>query len=379
MPLGLNTQMDALEPSGIRRFSALAQKTPGCINLTLGEPGEDTPPQVGACVTRSLAAGMTHYPPNNGWPRLREALSSHMGAAGLEYAPDEIIVTSGATEALFCTLATLLNPGDEVVIPRPCFSLYASVATLCRARPVFLDTGENSFQIDGAALSRLVGGKTKAVVLTSPNNPTGCVLDAGSLDAVASLAARHDFYVVCDDVYDQLVYDDGFEGFAHRHPGLRDRTVVVNSFSKPYAMTGWRLGWLAAPEALAGQIAKVHQFAVSSVPSFTQDAAVCALSIDVDGMRESYRARRDLVLERLSRMGLPVVRPQGAFYAFPSVAGLGLSSAEFCVRAIKEAGVALVPGSVFGAEGHVRLSYATDEGTLVRGLDRLELFVQGLR
>lgn len=375
MSLSLNHVLDDLRPSGIRRFSQLAAQTPGCVSLTLGEPGEATPPSVCARVQASLDAGRTHYPPNNGWPELKDALCAHMAAAGLTYAPEEVIVTSGATEALYATLTAMLNPDDEVIVPMPAFLLYESVVRLARATVVPLDTAADGFQIGADILAEAVTERTKAIVLTSPNNPTGVCLTPQSLAVVAELAAQHSFYVICDDVYDQLVYTDGYEGFARLHPELRDQTVVVNSFSKPYAMTGWRLGWLAAPAPLVAQIAKVHQYAISSVVSFTQDAALEALATDVAPMRESYRVRRDFVLRRLAGMGLSCVRPEGAFYAFPSIRKLGLSSEEFCTRAIQEVGVALVPGSIFGSEGHVRLSYACDAVTLRRGLDRLESFV----
>ena len=378
MSLSLNTALDSLQPSGIRRFSALAAATPGCISLTLGEPGEDTPQAICHAVQKGLDARRTHYPPNNGWPELRQALSSHMANQGLAYEPDEIIVTSGATEALYATLTAMLNPGDEVIVPMPAFLLYESVVRLARATVVPLQTEADGFQITAKALANVASERTKAIVLTSPNNPTGVCLTPQSLDAVARFAQMHRFYVICDDVYDQLVYDEGFERFACRHPELRHQTVVVNSFSKPYAMTGWRLGWLAGPQRLTNQIAKVHQYTISSVVSFTQDAAIEALATDVSSFRDSYRVRRDFVIARLARMGLACARPGGAFYAFPSIRKFGLSSEEFCTRAIEEAGVALVPGSVFGLEGHVRLSYACDAITLRRGLDRLEAFVARL-
>ena len=379
MPLDLNEALSGLKPSGIRRFSALAKETPGCISLTLGEPGEDTPEAISAEVARALADGETHYPPNAGTAALREAIAAHMLARGVAYGADEVIVTSGATEALFSALEALLNPGDEVVVPMPAFLLYESLVTLNRARVVGLDVAGSGFQIGAEALGSVVGERTKAIVLTSPNNPTGCVLSAESLDAVAALAAEQDFYVICDDVYDQLVYVDGYEGFAQRHPELRDRTIVVNSFSKPYAMTGWRLGWLAGPSAIVEQVAKVHQYAVSSAVSFTQRAAVRALASDVAPMRERYRARRDLVTQALDATGLPTPEPGGAFYAFPSIEEFDMSSEEFCLRAIREAGVALVPGSIFGGEGHVRLSYACTDAELEEALVRLGRFVGSLR
>lgn len=379
MPLSLNSALDGLRLSGIRRFSALAAQTPDCVSLTLGEPGEDTPLQVCARVGEDLDRGLTHYPPNNGFPWLREAICAWEAERGVHLSPSNIIVTDGATEALFCAITALLNPGDEVVIPTPAFLLYDSLVRLARGVPVPLDTTSHDFQIDPQALARAITPRTKAIVITSPNNPTGCVLDCHSMDAVAEMARARDLYVICDDVYGELCYEPGYRRFSAAYPELADQTIVANSFSKPWAMTGWRLGWVGAGEKVAAAMAKVHQYAVSSVPAFLQHAAVEALATSVTPMRASYQARRDLTVEALARMGLPTVMPQGAFYAFPSIEGLGLVSEEFCERAIREAGVALVPGSCFGGEGHVRLSYATDEKTLAIGLERLAGFVGTLR
>ena len=379
MPLSLNSALDDLRLSGIRRFSALAAQTPDCVSLTLGEPGEDTPFQVCARVGEDLDRGLTHYPPNNGFPWLREAICAWEAERGVRLSPGNVIVTDGATEALFCAITALLNPGDEVVIPTPAFLLYDSLVRLARGVPVPLDTTSHDFQIDPQALARAITPRTKAIVITSPNNPTGCVLNRHSMDAVAEMARARDLYVVCDDVYGELCYEPGYQRFSAAYPELADQTIVANSFSKPWAMTGWRLGWVGAGEKVAAAMAKVHQYAVSSVPAFLQHAAVEALSTSVAPMRASYQARRDLTVEALARMGLPTVTPQGAFYAFPSIEGLGLASEEFCERAIRESGVALVPGSCFGGEGHVRLSYATDEKTLATGLERLAGFVGTLR
>ena len=379
MPRPTNSDLARLATSGIRRFTALANETPGCVKLTLGEPEFDTPAPVRAAVGESLARGLTHYPPNNGRPELLEALSAYMAEQGLAYAPDELIVTVGATEALAATLLALLDPGDEVVVPVPAFGLYETLVRMAHGRVVSLDTCEAGFQIAHDALEAAIGPRTKALVLTSPNNPTGCVYTAETLDAVAEVVARTGIYVICDDVYNRLAYDEGFERLAVRHAELRGQLVVVDSFSKPWAMTGWRLGWLAADSAIKAEVQKVHQYLVSSVPAFLQDAAVVALGCDPAPMRETYRRRRDLVCERLSAMGLALERPAGAFYAFPGIAGLGLGSEEFCERAIREAGVALVPGTCFGAEGYARLSYCVSEDNLERGLDRLGGLVADLR
>lgn len=378
MPRSLNTSLVRLKSSGIRRINALAAQHPGCIALALGEPEFDTRREIRDEVTRALQRGETHYPPNNGTPFLREAISEYMSAQGFDYAPDNVIVTDGATEALHATLLAMLEPNDEVIIPTPAFGLYESIVRVNHAFPVFLDTARADFQIDEDALRDRVTPATKAIVICSPNNPTGCIFNAASLDAVARVAAETGIYVICDDVYNRLVYTDGYERFALRHPELRGQTVVVDSFSKPWAMTGWRIGWLAADPSLAVQIAKAHQYMVSSAVSFEMPAAAAALSVDPTPMLETYRARRARVLAALEKMGLSVVEPAGAFYVFPSIKGTGLTSEQFCARAIEEAGVGLVPGSCFGSEGYVRLSYCVSDEDLDEGLRRLDRFVAGL-
>ena len=378
MPRSLNTSLVRLKSSGIRRINALAAQHPGCIALALGEPEFDTPQEIRDEVTRALQRRETHYPPNNGTAFLRRSISEYMSAQGFDYAPDNVIVTDGATEALHATLLAMLEPNDEVIIPTPAFGLYESIVRVNHAFPVFLDTARADFQIDEDALRDRVTPATKAIVICSPNNPTGCIFNAASLDAVARVAAETGIYVICDDVYNRLVYTDGYERFALRHPELREQTVVVDSFSKPWAMTGWRIGWLAADPSLAVQIAKAHQYMVSSAVSFEMPAAAAALSVDPAPMLETYRARRARVLAALEKMGLSVVEPAGAFYVFPSIKGTGLTSEQFCTRAIEEAGVGLVPGSCFGSEGYVRLSYCVSDEDLDEGLRRLDRFVAGL-
>ena len=385
MALTTNTALAQLQPSGIRRITAFAKQTPGCILLTLGEPDGNTADVVKEEVAKSLAANETHYPPNNGTVELRCAISAHMEKRNLAYGEDEIIVTCGATEALFAALSSILNPGDEVLVPTPAFGLYESIISVNRATFVPVDTRPTKFQLTLEQLEAAATDRTKAIVLTSPNNPTGCVFNPRSLDAVAKFAKAHDIFVICDDVYTSLVYegvyksDEGVHlGFASCYGELRDRIIVCDSFSKPYAMTGWRLGWVAADAPISAHIAKMHQYMVSSVPSFVQRAAIRALKEDVAPAREVYRARRDYVLARLREIGFDVVEPDGAFYVFPSIEKFGMSSDEFCTRLIAERGVALVPGSCFAAEGFVRLSYCCSMENLEEGLNRLAAFVQTL-
>ena len=379
MPLSLNETLASLQPSGVRRFAELAKATPGCVSLTLGEPGEVTAPHIRAQVAQDLDAELTHYPPNAGFDFLRDAIARYMTDRGEAYDAREVIVTCGAAEALFTAPLTMLNPGDEVILPIPSLPIYDSAVRVQHGHVVHLDLFADDFQITRAVLEACVTERTKAIVLTTPNNPTGCVLTGESLDAVAEVAARHGFYVICDDVYERLVYVEGYQTFAQRHPELCEQTVITNSFSKPWAMTGWRLGWLAASSAFMQQAAKVHAYVLSCLPAFTQQAAAQALATSVEPMRERYQARRDLVVRELEKMGLPLVRPEGAFYALPSIAEFGLGSEEFCERAIREAGVALSPGVFFEAEGYARISYSVSDEQLALGLERLAGFVAKLR
>ncbi|MDN0054521.1 pyridoxal phosphate-dependent aminotransferase [Collinsella ihumii] len=369
-----------IKPSGIRRINTLAAQQPDCIPLALGEPDFDTPPAISAEVAAALARGETHYPPNCGTPELRRAIAAYMARQGIPADPEAVTVTAGATEAISATLAALLDPGDEVIIPVPAFTLYEAAVHINRGTPVLMSTVEAGFQIDEGELRALVTPATKAIIICTPNNPTGCLLDAASLDAVAAVAEEAGIFVICDDVYNRLVYEGPYERFAVRHPELADRTVVVDSFSKPWAMTGWRLGWVSAAAPIAAEIAKAHQYMVSSVPAFVMPAAARALEVDPTPMLDIYRARRARVLEALDKMGMPpAVKPAGAFYAFIPVTQTGLGSEEFCERAIVEAGVGLVPGECFGCAGFARLSYCVADDALDEGLRRLERFVASLR
>ncbi|MBU5435249.1 pyridoxal phosphate-dependent aminotransferase [Pseudoflavonifractor sp. MSJ-37] len=377
MKASMNEAVVGMAPSAIRRFTALARATPGCISLALGEPELDTPAPIKAAAAAALAAGQTHYPPNVGFDFLRKAIVKKERGRGLRYDYDETIVTIGATEGLYAAMMAVLEPGDEVLLPTPAFGLYASIAALCRAKVVTVPTEGDGFQLRRDRLRAACGPRTKLMILTSPNNPTGCVYTRESLEAAADVARETGSFVLCDDVYADIAFGD-CPGFAASFPHLREQVIVVNSFSKPYAMTGWRMGWVMAQREVMAQIAKVHQFTVVSAPSFAQWGCAEALEQDVSDVRESYRRRRDLVYRRLTEAGLEVKLPQGAFYAFPSIARFGMSSEEFCRRLIEEGGVALVPGSFFWAEGYARLSYCCSEDQLAEGLDRIGRFVERL-
>lgn len=378
MELTMNQAVLGVERSGIRVFTQLARQTPGCMALTLGEPDFDTAPAIRAAAKAALDQGDTHYPENNGRPWLKEAIVDfERRRNGLSYCPDEVIVTSGATEGIFTALFAILNPGDEVIIPTPAFGLYEYIVQMCRAVPVKVPTERTGFQLTGEALRAALTPRTKAVILTSPNNPTGRVYSQATLEGLRQVLRDKPVFVLCDEVYRQLCYDGPCSAFS-AFPELRDRIVVLQSFSKPYAMTGWRLGYLMADAPVVEQIQKVHQYSVVSVSAFTQQACVEALQYDNSREMETFRRRRDYVWGRLQAMGLEVEKPEGAFYLFPSIEKYGIPSGEFCTRMIREAGLALTPGSCFSAEGFVRISYCYSDDALKEGMDRLERFLQSL-
>ena len=374
----LNTTLFTAKRSAIREFSNLAAQTPDCVRLTLGEPDFDTPAPIRAAVPPALDAGNTHYIANNGVPALRAAIAAfERDAHGLDYAPEDVIVTAGATEALFVALFGVLNPGDEVIVPQPGFVLYEQIVNLSRGVTVPLDTAPYRFQLRREALEACVTDRTKAIVLNSPNNPTGTVYDRESLEAVYEVVRDRDIFVICDDVYRCLCWGAEYHSFAE-YGDLREKILVVQSFSKSWAMTGWRMGWLLADASVRERLELIHQFMVTSTPAPFQDAAITALQQDPAPMAEEYRLRRELVLRRLEAMGLDTVPPEGEFYAFPSIARCGMGSMEFCTRLLREGGVAVTPGAAFGADDHVRLSYCCARDELEKGLDRLERFLRSL-
>ena len=374
----ISTSLAAAHRSTIREFAALARTTPGCISLTLGEPDFDTPQPVCQAVGEALAHHETHYIQNSGSPELRQAIANFEHEKnGMDYTPEEIIVTAGASEALFAALFGILNPGDEVIIPSPAFLLYKEIVGLCRGTPVFLDTTEDHFQINPDKLTSLVGEKTKAIILNTPNNPTGCIYTPESLQAVYRAVKGKPVFVICDDVYRQLIYTPDYHSMAEFRD-LREQLLVVQSFSKPYAMTGWRVGYLMADRSITERLELVHQFMVVSVPSLFQRACIAALKCDPAPMVEVYRKRRAYVLERLEKMGMEVHEPLGAFYVFPSIAPYGLDSGEFCTRMIHQAGLAATPGFCFGSDRHIRLTYCYSDEVLQEGMNRLERFIRSL-
>ncbi len=375
MKLCINSAAAGERLSGIREFTYLVRDTPGAIGFTLGEPDLNTPEPIKDAAKAALDANDTHYPPGNGYPSTLEAISAYEAREhGLHYSPDEIILTDGATEGLFVTLATVLNPGDQVIIPTPAFGLYESIVRLFRGVPVALPTEKNRFQIDTEALRAAVTDRTRAVILTSPNNPTGCIYTKATLDGVHDVLRDKPVFVLCDDVYRSLVYSGEYHSFAE-YQDMRDRIVVVQSFSKPYAMTGWRLGYILADAPLRERLQVFHQYCVTSAPSFLQAACVKALDTDVAPVRALFKRRRDYVYRRLIDMGWSVQEPEGAFYMFIDVGKYGMGSVDFCKKLLAEAGVGMIPGVYFGTEGYMRMSYCYSDAELQEGLDRMERFI----
>ena len=378
-------RLENLHVSGTRvvfgKCAELAAQGIPVTALTLGQPDFDTPQYIIDACKKALDEGKTRYTDGSGIQELKEAVCQKLEKEnGLHYTPSEISVTTGVAQGMFVALLSTLNPGDEVLVPDPVYLTYSEIPNIAGAVIKKYDLlEENDYQVDVDQIRSLITDKTKMLVIVSPSNPTGGVLSRASLEAIAAIAREHDLLVLSDEIYDRFVYDDEQELVSIASlPGMKERSIVLNGFSKSMAMTGWRLGWLAAAAPVIAEIAKAHQYLVSSAVSFEMDAAAQALTVDPTPMLKVYRARRERVLAALDAMDLDVVEPAGAFYAFPSIKQYGLTSEDFCIKAIKEANVALVPGDCFGTEGHIRLSYCVSDKDLDEGLNRLSTFVSTL-
>ena len=372
----LNKNLNSLQRSGIRRFTNLAKTVEDCVLFTIGEPDFDTPEPIKAAAVAALSQNQTHYAPNQGIEPLRRAVAEYETARGMECGAEQVLITVGATGALYTALTGILNPGDEVIIPTPAFSLYETIVTAAGAKPVALDMAKDGFQITEEALTGCMSERTKAIVLNSPNNPTGSVLSEASLAAVKRAVMGKDIFVICDNVYNQLAYAPVPD--LSLDAQLRSQVLICQSFSKPYAMTGWRAGYLIGPQVVVDRLLLLHAAQVAAVPTFVQFACVEALKTDISPMATEYQRRRDYVMNRLGKMGLQFPEPRGAFYIFVDISHLNMPSEVFCERLIREAAVAAVPGSCFGAEGFIRLSYCCSMDRLALGMERLETFLKGL-
>ena len=372
----LNQNLMGLRRSPIRVFTNMARQTPDCAMLTIGEPDFDTPEEIRAAAIGALQAGQTHYAPNQGTLELRQAVAGFETRRGNVVNPEQVLITIGACQALFTALLGILNPGEEIIVPTPGFGLYETIATIAGAKTIHLDLTKTGFQIDEAALNAVITPKTKAIILNSPNNPTGVVLNESSMAAVKRVVLGKPIFVICDNVYQGLSRQPCPD--LSRDPDLRNQVILCQSFSKPWAMTGWRVGWLTCPEYVMERLLLLSAATITAVPTFLQEAAIIALQTDPTPMAEVYGKRREYVTARLREMGLSFPEPEGAFYVFPSIEKYGMDSETFCTRMIREGKVAAVPGSCFGAEGYIRLSYCYGEEELEKGLDRLEAFLSSL-
>ena len=372
----LNQNLSPLKRSAIRVYTNLAKEVPGCVMLTIGEPDFDTPEPIKAAACAALAAGQTHYAPNQGTAALRKAVADYETGRGHGVTPEQVLITVGATHALFTALLGILNPGEEVIVPTPGFGLYETIATVAGAKTVHLDVTKTGFQITKEALEAAITPQTKAMILNSPCNPTGVVLNAQSMANVKAAVLGKPIFVISDNVYSQL--SDGNCPDLSLDPELNDQLILCQSFSKPYAMTGWRIGYLTCPDYVMDRLLLLSAGEIAAVPTFLQDAAVEALKTDPGPMRDTYAKRRAYITGRLRGMGLSFPEPEGAFYVFVDIRKFGMDSAEFCTRMIREAAVAAVPGSCFGSEGYIRLSYCCSDADLETGMNRMEKFIKTL-
>jgi aminotransferase len=355
-----------LKPSGIRKFFDIVATMKDVISLGIGEPDFATPDPIIQAGIHSLEHGETHYTSNAGRLKLRQALANYIEKQyGVQYDPTtEIIATVGVSEALYLTMTALLNPGEEVIIPTPCFVAYQAEVLLAGGVPVEVSTCmENNFLLRSEDFEAAITPRTKAILIGYPNNPTGAVATRESLLEIARISEEHDLIVISDELYDQLIYGVEHVCFPSL-PGMRSRTILLGGFSKNYAMTGWRIGYAAAPADILKGLARVHQYTIMSAPTIAQDAALEALlngSEAVEEMRKEYNRRRQLIVNGLNQLGLPTFEPHGAFYAFPQIAVTGMDDETFAEKLLEEQRVAVVPGTAFGVggEGFVRCSYAT--------------------
>ena len=380
----LSKAITEIQPSGIRRFFDAASTMSNVISLGVGEPDFDTPWHVREEGIYSLEKGRTFYTGNSGLLELREEIGRYLDRRfGLSYSADEILVTVGGSEAIDIGFRTMLDPGDEVIIPEPCYVSYLPCVKLAGGVPVRLPLEEkDQFKLTKEKLLSAITDKTKILVLPFPNNPTGAILNREELQIIADIVKEHDLFVMSDEIYSELNYDGGHVSIASI-PGMRERTIVINGFSKSYAMTGWRLGYAAGPKEIMKQMLKIHQFVIMCAPTTSQYAAIEALrngDEDVRRMRESYDERRRFLVNALNEMGLPCFEPKGAFYVFPNISAYGMTSEEFARRLLEQERVAVVPGTAFGecGEGFLRISYAYSIDNLKKALDKIEKFIDTL-
>ena len=383
----INQKVQSIQPSGIRKFFDIANEIEDVISLGVGEPDFDTPWHVREEGIYTLQKGRTFYTANRGLMELRTEISNYIARnQAVQYNPaTQVLVTIGGSEAIDLALRACLEPGDEVIYHEPCYVSYLPCITLADGVPVPIPLKEaNDFRLTAEELEAAITPKSKALILSFPNNPTGAVMTKEDLEAIAEVIVRHDLLVITDEIYSELSYTGKKHYSLIDLPGMVERTIYINGFSKAYAMTGWRLGYCCGPEEILAQMVKIHQFAIMAAPTMSQYAGTMALkngASDVEMMRDSYNQRRRYLMAELKRLGIPCFEPFGAFYIFPNISQFGLSSEEFATRLIREHKVAVVPGSAFGqsGEGFVRVSYAYSIDELKQAFERIERFITELR
>ena len=374
-----------IKPSGIRKFFDIVHETEGAISLGVGEPDFDTPWHIRDEGIYSLEKGRTFYTSNSGLVELRKEVANYIKRTqGIDYDPmSEVFITVGGSEAIDLAFRAMIDPGDEVLIPQPSYVSYEPCAILADAKPVIIELKEeNEFRLTAEEVLEKVTDKTKILVLPFPNNPTGAIMEKEDLEKIAKVVIEKDLYVLSDEIYGELSYKSKHVSIASL-PGMQERTILINGFSKAYAMTGWRLGYACGPEIIMKQMVKIHQYAIMCAPTTSQYAAVEALKNgdeDVKVMREEYNRRRRYLLNEFKRLGLPCFEPYGAFYVFPCIKKFGMKSDEFCTRLLQEEKLAVVPGNAFGdcGEGYIRISYAYSLANLKTAMERFERFISKL-
>lgn len=386
MTKSLSSKVINMKPSGIRKFFDIVSEMKDAISLGVGEPDFDTPWHIREEGIYSLEKGKTFYTSNAGLKELRQAISDNVKKKrNLEYNPDdEILVTVGGSEAIDIGLRAIINEGDEVVIPQPSYVSYEPCALLADAKPVIINLkGENNFRLQADELINVISDKTKVLILPYPNNPTGAIMEYEDLEKIAKIIIDNDIYVMSDEIYSELTYKEKHVSIASLD-NMKERTILIDGFSKAYAMTGWRLGYACAPKEIIKQMTKIHQFAIMCAPTSSQYAAISALKNgdkDIEMMRTSYNQRRRFLLNAFREMNLECFEPYGAFYVFPSIKEFNMTSEEFATRFLEEEHVAAIPGNAFGdsGEGYLRISYAYSIENLKEAISRLKRFVEKLR
>ena len=379
----LNKKVTEIQPSGIRKFFDIVSEMKDAISLGVGEPDFETPWHIREEGIYTLEKGKTVYTSNAGLFELKEEVCKYLQRrCHVSYEPSQVLVTIGGSEAIDVALRAMLDAGDEVLVPQPCYVSYVPCVTLADGVPVVIDLKEeNEFRLTKEELLAAITDKTKVLILPFPNNPTGAIMEQKYLEEIAEVIIEKDLFVISDEIYSELTYGGKEHVTIASLPGMKERTILINGFSKAYAMTGWRLGYATGPKEIINEMIKIHQFAIMCAPTTSQYAAVEALrngDADVEMMREAYDARRRFLVTRLREMGLPCFEPYGAFYVFPCIKSLGMTSDEFANKLLQEEKLAVVPGTAFGdcGEGFLRISYAYSLEKLKEALDRLERFVE---